>query len=320
MNISTYDLYHRSEVLLSEVSQFKHDVFISCYNTSERVQSVFNASDAITKIWLIQPEYGIDLAESDSYLKYANDIICDEASFIMGFWEQHGQILKDKNICIDITGFIRPNLLFLMYYLNIKGIKKFDLIYSEPVAYQYGENTDFASKTIHDIRPVEGYCGSHNVDTSQDILIVGAGYDNHLTSKVAEEKNRSSKYQLFGFPSLRADMFQENLLKAAYTEESLGSIYQGSSNTLFAPAYDPFETASEISKLVSRELDNNSLSNLYLSPLSSKPQTLGFALYYIFEGINLPATVIFPFCKTYNQETSIGVSRIWRYGIELPAD
>src|SRR5580658_4376694 len=42
----------------------------------------------------------------------------------------------------------------------------------------------------------------------------------------------------------------------------------------------------------------------YLSPLATKPQVLGFALYYLTECRNTAASLIFPFCQAYDQETS----------------
>jgi hypothetical protein len=45
---------------------------------------------------------------------------------------------------------------------------------------------------------------------------------------------------------------------------------------------------------------------------------LGFAVYYLTERRNSATSLIFPFCEAYEQETSTGVSRIWKYTVELP--
>jgi hypothetical protein len=51
--------------------------------------------------------------------------------------------------------------------------------------------------------------------------------------------------------------------------------------------------------------------------LSTKAQTLGFALYYASQCLSKPVSVIFPFTTEYSRETTEGFSRIWKYSIEL---
>jgi hypothetical protein len=82
----------------------------------------------------------------------------------------------------------------------------------------------------------------------------------------------------------------------------------------FAPANDPFVVASELSKKL-KQLRLCSVDNIYLSPLATKPQTLGFALFYLNELINEPASVVFPFSSSYYRETSKGVGRTWLYEV-----
>ncbi len=57
-------------------------------------------------------------------------------------------------------------------------------------------------------------------DISNDMLIVGSGYEDHLIKHVAEDKAKARKLQLIGFPSLRADMYQENVIRVQRAEES----------------------------------------------------------------------------------------------------
>lgn len=55
-----------------------------------------------------------------------------------------------------------------------------------------------------------------------------------------------------------------------------------------------------------------------LCPLATKAQLLGFALYYLTECRNMPVSVLFPFCASYDRETTKGLTRIWKYTVELP--
>jgi hypothetical protein len=235
------------------------------------------------------------------------------------FWQGLIGDAGAKTICVDITGFIRPYLIFLLRWLAERGVRRFDALYTEPDAYSDREQTRFSDESVVEIRQVAGFEGTHNADTSNDYLIIGAGFDNELIAQVAENKASSKKIQMFGLPSLRADMYQQNVLRAYRAEEAVGRSTADESSTCFAPANDPFVTASTLRDIVSRISARKPITNLYLSPLATKPQVLGFAIYYLTERRNTATSLIFPFCEAYNQETTTGLSRIWKYTLELPA-
>ena len=110
---------------------------------------------------------------------------------------------------------------------------------------------------------------------------------------------------------MKADMFQENILAASSAE--LFSTCP-LTNSIFAPAYDPFVTAQAIKDYVEKKQMEKPITNLYLAPLSSKPQALGMALYYLWEdGSNKPMSIIYPICDKYVQDNAIGIGRIWIY-------
>ena len=52
---------------------------------------------------------------------------------------------------------------------------------------------------------------------------------------------------------------------------------------MFRPANDPFATANVLQERVKAEESRGGVTNLYLAPLGTKPQTLGFALYFATE-------------------------------------
>jgi len=293
------------------------DVFISAYTAAERVRHVFEKAGARAKHWLVFPEYRF--AESITPAGAFALASRNEAEFVKAFWEARVGDAQGKTIGIDITGFIRPYLIFLLRWLAEMGVRRFDAIYSEPVIYSNREKTKFSDEAVLEVRQVAGYEGSHNPDTSNDYLIIGAGYDHQLIAQVAENKALSKKIQLFGLPSLRADMYQENVLRAYRAEEAVGRHTGDEATSFFAPANDPFVTASVLREVIGRVEARNGITNLYLSPLATKPQVLGFALYYLTERRGTPTSLIFPFCESYNPETTAGISRIWKYTIELPS-
>lgn len=220
---------------------------------------------------------------------------------------------------MDITGFIRPYLVFLLRWLAEHGVRHFDALYTEPVIYSHREKTRFSDEAVVEVRQIAGFEGTHVPDTSNDYLIIASGYDHQLIAQVAESKEFSRKIQLFGLPSLRADMYQENVLRADRAKEAVGRDTHDELSNFFAPANDPFTTASTLREIVTRLNAGRPITNLYLSPLSTKPQVLGFALYYLTECRNSATSLLFPFCEFYDQRTSTGVSRIWKYTVELPS-
>jgi len=305
------------------VRDSSYDIFLSVYNNSERVRSVFDAVVSRKKHWLILPEYHYVTREFPS--------ISDSSQQIFTYTQEldEGEIIRDyfKNepldpgmrVCIDITGFIRPHLIFLLRYLKEMRISKIDFLYSDPASYAKKEDTSFTIDYVK-VKSVNGCEGMHGIDTSNDVLIIGSGFDDKRISDVSKDKAHARKVQLFGFPSLQPDMYQQNILKAYKAEESSTggeSNFIDSSSTIFAPANDPFVTAQSISDFVNEESRKRAITNLYLSPLSTKAQTLGFALYYITECIGKPVSIIFPYCSGYSRETTIGISKIWKYTVEF---
>lgn len=294
------------------------DLFISAYMPADRTRRVFDKVDAAQKWWLLFPEYGYKPSEYPNGPIFHNPA-GDEASFISNFWQALPGETAGSRICIDITGFIRPYLMFLVRWFLEKGITKFDALYAEPVQYEKGELTEFSGDIVKEVRQVIGFEGIHIPDISHDVVIIGSGYEDNLISHVAENKAKALKLQLIGFPSLRADMYQENILRVRRADESLGGNVNDENQSFFAPANDPFVAATELSRIVKGLRDRNKLTNLYLCPLSTKAHVLGFTLFYLTECRDTATSIIFPFEEKYSQNTSRGITRIWKYTVELPS-
>lgn len=316
MTNKDFSLYYRKKYnSVAELNFTPFDFFISAFNDSERVQTVFENVPANNKFWLILPEYGYkpeQIPTKGTVLVFNEDQ--DESDVVISLFDQIGINFQTQSVCVDITGFIRPHLVFLVRYLATVGIKVVSFIYTDPVKYIKKENTDF-SLDHTEIRQIIGCEGSHFPNATNDYLLIGAGYDYQRINDVSVNKADTKKVQLFGFPSLQPDMYQENILKAYKAEENSSGIDPELS--LFAPANDPFITAAVIQKYIQRENRRSPITNLYLCPLSTKAQTLGFALYYVFECLNEPVSVIFPFSSKYSRETTEGVSKIWMYVVEF---
>ena len=204
--------------------------------------------------------------------------------------------------------------MFLIKLLYAKGIRKFDVLYSEPQYYLDKDRTTFAGSHVDSVRQVAGFEGISDDTGSRDLLLIGAGYETHLISEVAEDKEESRKIVLLGLPSLRPDMYQQNAWRAWQASDAI-SVEE--SERYFAPAADVFATATVVSELVDREQKRGNVRHIYMAPLSTKAQAIGFALCFLseFQGANI--SIIYPFTQTYEKETSAGLARIWKHTLEF---
>lgn len=290
-----------------------YDCLISTYVESERAKAPSQYIRCKEKWWVLE-----DDAERSDFIK-------DDRTFRITE-ESDGGIAKElvnkhyRRICVDITGFVIPHLLILLRFLQIRGLRSFDIIYTEPNQYKEGEETQFTETPIC-VKQVLGYSGMHISDMSNDLLIVAAGYDHSRIIEVATEKKSAKKVLLFGFPPCSPGMFQENILRAFQAEPAVGmDCFRNIDLNIFAAANDPFATAQALKDYIDKALRSKyPFTNLYLSPLSSKPQALGMALHYIWErGWEKEWSIIYPFCNKYLHDTTSGISRIWKYEILLP--
>ncbi|MCK5051106.1 MAG: hypothetical protein KAS53_05175 [Candidatus Cloacimonetes bacterium] len=307
-----YSILYKESFSYDKISSIsKYDLYISAYDNCDRTKKVYTKINSKEKKWIIFPHYK-SLKKHELPLKgnYISDQY-KEDEFYLKFIDEWNYS-SDIKLCVDITGFIRPHLLYLIRFLSIKGFKKVDFLYTEPKRYKDADETTF-SGFIDNIRTIEGYSSMfRNPNTNNDILIITAGYDDNLLAKIAQNKNQCKKrYFILGFPSLQPDMYQESIIKIENAKESIGE----NKILKFSPANDPFVTAQIISEIIN---DNPDATNIYLSPLSTKPQSIGIALYFLWNFKEKPISVIFPFSNTYSTKHAIGIQRIWKYTFEFP--
>ncbi len=288
----------------------EYDLFLSAYDECDRTLIPYNQVRAKEKIWFLFPQYRYigSTPTVDVYSSPGRS----EAEYFTGFIKKFGKELCDKSICLDSTGFLRPHLAYLVAYFNYVGVKKFDVLYTEPGMYSKADETNF-SINVDCVRTVEG-CTSNPViaEEMNDVLIVCSGYDEKLFSAIASDKSSCKyKYHIIGFPSLQPDMYQESMLRFYNIKESIGN-----SKREFAPAFDPFVTAQTINDII-KHIPNP--TNIFLSPLSTKPQTLGMVLYYLYNKREKAVNILFPFSMEYTSGHTTGVKRTWRYTVELPS-
>jgi len=320
--VHDYGLYLREEIFGARGwrATDTYDLFLSAFNLGERTVEVFDRISASEKIWLIHQEYGLSEDELPTGQKFqlpSSDEAIYCKALIDGLLTSGKLDVSRTRLCIDITGILRPHLMFITLYLKRLGIRVVDMLYAEPKHYALKEKTPFSTGSILEVRPIRGLEGSSSVRGGEDFLVIGMGYDDRLLAAVAENKDKAGKHQVFGLPSLRADMYQESVLRSRQAADELGDPNFSETNRSFAPANDPFGTASVVGEIIEQRLARNPDTSLMLCPLGTKAQVLGFTLYHIFEGSPLGARIIFPFSEGYSSKTGTDLARAWLYRVEF---
>lgn len=326
--ISPYHLFfyenYRSLNEFTDDPSNKYDFFISAYTNEEIVLETYKYIDAKEKLWVLFDEYAIAKSTIDGeYFEYTvQDKNKSEAEYILKLFSEKLADKQTLQICIDTTGFMKPYMVFLLLLLNQKGFKKIDLIYTEPQSYEKNENTEFSEKessiNVRDIITFDSFYPSSNSD---DLYIVNVGYDSSLVNKVLTNIKVNEKKVLVGFPSLQPIMYQENILNLEKSNAYLG--LEPHDDLLYAPANNPFLTAHIVSRFIKNYKETNkNISNIYISPLATKAQTIGLTLFYIFENKNYEEEDIsihlrYPFTNSYSSKAGKGYFRINKYIIEF---
>lgn len=313
--LTHYEYYSKSySYTLSDIlSRNKWDFFFSAYTDAYRVQEVFNHVNSNKKIWLKFAEYCYD---DEHNIDNCVSLQTKDEKEIITVWDNLN-IPYEARICIDSTGFIRPYLAFILKYAHLRGYKNIDILYTEPTAYEKKENTEFSKGSISKVRQIMGFEGIHSDSNSNDVLIINSGFDDKLITAVAENKKNTKKYQLIGFPSLRANMYQQGMLRVGKASDAFEYAIPDMNRTILAPANDPFVTAANLESMVNKINSDKPISNLYLSPLATKPQLIGMVLFYLYNDDILPMSIIFPFSEAYSKETGVGLARTWLYSLEF---
>ena len=303
-----FSYYYMDEV--KDCSNLHYNVFISGFDGCERTTVPFSKIQADEKYWLVFPQYNHKKEDLPEQFLFSDKLTEDE--YIPDVIERVD--LEGKTLCIDSTGFLIPHLLFLIQLIKRRGINRLDVIYTEPASYINAEETEF-TKSVNRPRPVEGYSTSAKNVNGNDALIIFAGFNDSLVTAVARDKSKALyKYLFTGFPSLQADMYQQNLIQLSKSRESIGETYVTHCK---APAYDPFVAADRLQAIIKDLMQPKyNIEYIHISPLSTKPMAIAAALVY-FANPDCPIDIIFPPANIYICGHAMKVKRTWRYVLEF---
>lgn len=302
----------------ADLGDLNCDVFLSALNESERVRSVHAGVIAGRKIWLVHQEYGYGAGELPTEGEvFVPDDNLSEVEWWLALVDAKlgNQSLAGARVVVDITGMMRAHIMVMPLIFKELQLESLIVVYSDPTSYMSGARTVFSAGSDVEVRQVQGLEGSHLSPSPADMLVIGAGYDFGLVRAAAEAKRTCQHLVVLGLPSLQPHMYQESQLSLSDATESLNKF--GDGTLLFAPADNPFATASVLQERVSEYARRSGSGNLYFCPVGSKAQVLGFAWYFLTESRHGPASMLFPFNSKYSRETSVGFSRLHEFELEL---
>ena len=301
----------------------QYDLFISAYTEEDIVLTTYDNIKSKEKLWLIFPEYSLNLKKITGKIfnPNINDENTKEADYIKELYSNYISKNINKKICIDITGFNKPYLIYMIIFFKENNLKIIDFIYTEPQRYTKENQTEFSKNSIK-IRDIITFDESFQSRGENDLYIINIGYDSRLVKKILDGISAKIK-PLIGFPSLQPIMYQENILNLIESKSELG--INKNEKLLYAPANHPFTTAQVVSEYVEAYIKKNDLDGIkriYLSPLATKAQTIGMTLFYIFEKEkykekNISIHIRYPFTNEYSSSSSQGVFRINKYIIDF---
>ena len=312
-----YSLLRRRQIDPNNLQSLEYDVLVAAFNSSNRVREVFNNVSASRRIWLAHSDYAYEPDELPTgEIHHFGEGLSAIEAWAGFFTETSGIDWTRARLVFDITGMMRPHIVALPLALHIRGVERADIIYTDPDSYSRGSETQFAYGGVLEVEQVAGFEGTHTPSLGEkETLVIGAGYDDELVRRVAEDKRSARHVVMLGLPSLQPHMYQESQIRLDRARESINRLT--SASVVFAPADDPFMTAQVLSEEVRKIELRGEAENLYLSPVGVKTQTLGFAWYYLCERRDSPTSLIFPNSRLYSRETSRGIARVHVFTLEL---
>lgn len=125
-----YSVFFKTSYEKGNISDESYDYFFSGYDNCDRTKFVFNKIIANEKLWFLFPQYNLNASDVTGGGKTYTNIHLKEDDYFVDFFSSKIIDCKSK-ICIDITGFLRPHLIFLIKFLYINGAKVIDFLYTE---------------------------------------------------------------------------------------------------------------------------------------------------------------------------------------------
>ena len=277
----------KKEIISSIIPNEPDDVFICCSSPEERCKGAilrFNNYKA-KKVFLIRyngcnEKKKQNIIEMKNLLKNFGDIVeikIHEQNPIPILMDLIKKIevtcsfSSQRKITIDVSTMIKWHILILLKYLELKNLlKNVRILYTEPQDYETNLFNPL-SFGIKKIFPIPLFSGEHDF-SNESMLIIMLGYEGNRALALLEKKDPNKCLLLIAKPPYHKEW-------EGRTEEMNKAIINlvGESNIRYIDSRNPMIVANQLRELLSDP--NISAYNHYISPLGTKPQTIGLYLY-----------------------------------------
>ncbi len=176
-----------------------------------------------------------------------------------------------KKITLDISTMIKWHILLFLKYLELKDLlKHVRILYTEPLDYETNLFNPL-SFGIKKIFPIPLFSGEHDF-SNESMLIIILGYEGNRALALLEKKDPNKCLLLVAKPPYHEEW-------EGRTEEMNKPIINlvGKSNIRYIDSRNPTIVANQLHEILSDP--SISSYNHYISPLGTKPQTIGLYLY-----------------------------------------
>jgi len=197
----------------------------------------------------------------------ANCDVIDLVSEVMS------KVKDPSEIIIDISVLSKPELLILMQALDRQGLLiDTRLIYSQPEDYHSSRPvTD--SKGIQNIDSVPGFINSTPLNR-KTLLILMLGFEPARSKAIYNNYDPDSSYLIVPSPGYKEGWEERTVRQNSYLRNVLGE-----NNIEHIHALHPGQFVKQFNRFLTENEIKLGEWNTFVSPLSTKPQTVG--LYYI---------------------------------------
>lgn len=295
------------------------DVFIMAASVDSRSYAAFeslvsdgvNISEAIVFDYAkARPEKGTLLYEDYYKLKSLPNvkyILCDEDGMDCRYINEVG-LTDGLKIFVDITSISVPDIFRLFYVIKeFHNIATINVVYAEPKYYNYFNGLYFEYEKEIVEREYSALAEYFTSPVSREVILVCfLGFERLISKYIHERKEHTDVIAINGFPAYYPKLKDISL---AHNYELISTI--GGDCVHYAQANDPFSAYNELVRIKQK----NDGKLLDICVLGSKPMALGACMF----ALKNPdiVKVSYPFPKSNRVHTSIEVSDVWWYKIEL---
>lgn len=176
-----------------------------------------------------------------------------------------------KKITLDVSTMIKWHILLFLKYLDLKNLlKNVRILYTEPLDYETNLFNPL-SFGIKKIFPIPLFSGEHDF-SNESMLIIMLGYEGNRALALLEKKDPNKCLLLVAKPPYHDEW-------EGRTEDMNKPVINlvGKSNIRYIDSRNPTIVANQLNEILSDP--SVSSFNHYISPLGTKPQTIGLYLY-----------------------------------------